>query len=382
MHEILATLGAALMGVLAPAAPQNPQDVLAHEITAVQTGSGVVGLAGAVMQDGRLVAMAASGERALGSGEPVSAEGPWHVGSLTKSMTAVMIATMVEDGLLTWDTTLADIYGTDIDPSWHAVTMTDLLTHRSGAGGSIPVGMMLAPRPTSREDVSAQRQDIVRSVLNKPAPGQRGTFTYSNMGVIIAGAVTEKIAGHPWEDEMESRVFRPLGLQGGFGAPMGDDAPRGHRRTLFMRRAINPTTPGSDNPPFLGPAGTVHMPLPDLVAYGQFHLSEQPGILSRETLDQLHQAVPDTGQKPVHYAYGWVVEADGHDIGAGPVIWHNGSNTMWYALLILFPERDTVMAFTANEMTDDLQGHLFDIAETMAKTLDMSEPAPSTQAEN
>jgi CubicO group peptidase (beta-lactamase class C family) len=49
------------------------------------------------------------------------------------------------------------------------------------------------------------------------------------------------------------------------------------------------------------------------------------------------------------YAYGWVVQR--RDFGAGeePVIWHNGSNTMWYALLVLLPDRDTVIVMATND---------------------------------
>ena len=37
------------------------------------------------------------------------------------------------------------------------------------------------------------------------------------------------------------------------------------------------------------------------------------------------------------------------DRTGGPVLWHNGSNTMWYALLVLVPSRSTVLAFATND---------------------------------
>ena len=51
-------------------------------------------------------------------------------------------------------------------------------------------------------------------------------------------------------------------------------------------------------------------------------------------------------QQTLDYAYGWVVSKS--LVGQDPVIWHNGSNTLWYALLMLSPEKNTVLAFVTN----------------------------------
>ena len=56
--------------------------------------------------------------------------------------------------------------------------------------------------------------------------------------------------------------------------------------------------------------------------------------------ERLHTPVLDD------HARGWVRVA--RDWADGPVLWHNGSNTMWYALLMLQPASDTVLAFATN----------------------------------
>lgn len=68
------------------------QGYLEAHLARLQYDTGLTGVAAAVMTDGRLVAAAASGERRRGSGIPVTVDDRWHVGSVTKSMTATLLA--------------------------------------------------------------------------------------------------------------------------------------------------------------------------------------------------------------------------------------------------------------------------------------------------
>ena len=122
-----------------------------------------------------------------------------------------------------------------------------------------------------------------------------------------------------------------------------DDQPMGHQSLLWYRKAVNPFEGRADNGTAISAAGRVHMNLQDLVAYGRMHLDGELGtgnFLKSETWQRLHTPVTDD------YAYGWVVSQS--LAGQSPVIWHNGSNTLWYALLLLSPEKNTVLAFVTN----------------------------------
>ena len=68
--------------------------------------TGLTGLATAVMIDGQFAGAAVSGERRRGSGIPVTVDDRWHVGSITKSMTATLLAVLEYDGQLSLDDTL------------------------------------------------------------------------------------------------------------------------------------------------------------------------------------------------------------------------------------------------------------------------------------
>ena len=82
------------------------------------------------------------------------------------------------------------------------------------------------------------------------------------------------------------------------------------------------------------------MSLNDLLKYGKLHLScENLGITSKNW-KILHSPIHN------HYACGLVKED--FDWSDGPVLWHNGSNTLWYALLMILPTKNLVIAFSTN----------------------------------
>ena len=91
------------------------------------------------------------------------------------------------------------------------------------------------------------------------------------------------------------------------------------------------------------PAGRLHMSLADLARWGQEHLRGARGqdgtVLKAATHARLHAPLPGGS-----YALGWVTEQP----TTRRIIWHNGSNTMWYAILMLDPAADRGVVLTTN----------------------------------
>ena len=87
------------------------------------------------------------------------------------------------------------------------------------------------------------------------------------------------------------------------------------------------------------------MTILDLARYGAAHLDGEsavsPTLLPHAAWERLHAPVLND------YARGWVRYE--RDWAGGSVLWHNGSNTLWYALLMLLPAKNTVLAFATNE---------------------------------
>jgi CubicO group peptidase (beta-lactamase class C family) len=321
-------------------------------------------LAAAVVVEGKVIAANAVGVRAKGSDAAVTIDDKWHLGSCAKAMTATLAAVFVEKGELLWDSPLtASFPGVVGDDGWKPATLHHLVTNRGGTPADLDKGglwmRLWAFNGTGRE----ARIEIAKGVLADAPIHTPGTkFLYSNAGFALAGAMLEAKADKPWEDLMAERLFKPLDItSAGFGAPGtkgAADQPRGHRDG----KPIEPG-PGSDNPPAIGPAGTVHMTITDWARFAAAHAvgeraaaaTDRSRLLKPETYALLHAPfTPTDGKDKDRYACGWLVDrrpwAKGDAPGdTGRVLTHAGSNTMWYSVVWIAPERGFAVVVATNQ---------------------------------
>ncbi|MDE2875912.1 MAG: serine hydrolase [Gemmatimonadota bacterium] len=312
--------------------------------------TGLTAVAAAVMTGGQFAAAAACGERRRGSGIPVTIEDRWHIGSITKSMTATLLAVLEDDGRLSMNDRLpALLPDVGMAGGWSACTLHHLLTHTAGAPANFLLAALRVWPDTVEELVLARHRFIARVLAREPKSPCGERFAYSNVGYTIAGHIAETACGAPYETLMRDHVFGPLRLaSAGFGPPKRDrpdQEPVGHVVWLrWIRSPKDPFETRADNTPVIAPAGCAHMTIGDLARYGMAHLEGASGfgssLLPPSTWKRLHTPFLDD------YASGWVrYESD----RSGSVLLHNGSNTLWYALLVLVPSRSTVLAFATNE---------------------------------
>lgn len=319
--------------VEAPPPTSEPSD-LSTRLDALLSDSSAPALAAAIVDRDGLVALGAAGQRRAGGRASVTLDDRWHLGSCTKAMTATLVATFVDEGALTFDSTLPELFpDLAADPAWNAVTMRDLLRHRAGVG-AIPVATL--GRWFQGGEVTALRADYAVEMLAGAPPLEVGTYAYSNGGYVLAGAALEAIAGASWETLLQERVLEPLGMtECGFGPP-GAGQPAGHDATGTPQ-------PDLDNPPALGPAGTVHCSMASWAEFARANLVGPAGeapIVDAATWVTLHDAPIDD------YALGWGVSA--REWAGGTTLSHYGSNTLWIASVWIAPDIDRAYLAVTN----------------------------------
>lgn len=335
------TAGAAAGPVLATPSPRDEALAAAFE------GSDAPALAGAVIGRDGLIWTAAMGVRAAGGEVAVTENELWHLASNTKAMTAMLYGRLVEVGRAHWGATLPELFpDLEVDLAWADTTVEDLMTHRAGLLDEAVLDLSTRMGGfTDGRPLDEQRADLARRALGSPPTGEPGAFVYGNLNYIMVGAAIERITGSTWEDSIRARLFEPLGMtSAGFGAPTGDQ-PRGHRDVFGQVVTVEPDEPGSDNPPYLGPAGTAHMTLED---YGRFlilFLTEGGGLVTPETL--AHLTTPPEG---ADYALGWIARANSPLTG-GRMLAHEGSNTLWHMTALLAPDRGLAVVAASNDHT-------------------------------
>jgi CubicO group peptidase (beta-lactamase class C family) len=310
----------------------------------------VPALGAAVVNGKGLTAVAVVGVRKRGTEVPATVTDSFHVGSNTKALTATMLASLVEEGKLDWDTTLEKAFpelARTMTKGLRAVTLTQLLSHHAGLPVDLPGGWGKVPL---RGTPLGQRDTALRIGLKaKPAAEPGNKFLYSNLGYVMAAVMAERATRKPWEQLMRERVFKPLKMTGaGFGA-MGK---KGSTDQPWQHESDGtPVEPGpaSDNPPSLGPAGRVHCSLPDYARFLADLLRGARGadaLLKSATYKKLLTSpYPDR----FYCLGGWAGQAKSPVARGGMVLAHDGSNSLNFASAVVIPARDFALAVVTNQ---------------------------------
>jgi D-alanyl-D-alanine carboxypeptidase len=168
----------------------------------------VPGAAAAVIVDGQGEWTGASGKADLGSGEPVTPETLFGIGSVTKSFVAALVLELDEEGLLSIDDRLSRWL--PAYPRADRITLRQLLNHTSGVPDFTDVTRFWRAqreRPFARW--SPERTlSFVRGSDFEPGHNQE----YSNTNYILLGLVVEKATGSSVAEELERRILDPLEL--------------------------------------------------------------------------------------------------------------------------------------------------------------------------
>jgi CubicO group peptidase (beta-lactamase class C family) len=293
MRRIL--LSTVLAAFLAATLPARAQTVDGIE----QAWRGWMGTSGqrtggmVVLHAGQPVREVAMGRAVVGA--------PARLASLSKAITGVCIAHLIDHGRLSFDMPLSQALartfariGMPADPRLLQVTIGQLLAHRAGFGGkegSEPLAAYLRRNTAQHTAFDTQLKWLLPLRLAS-APGAR--YTYSNAGYTVLGAVIEEASGRDYESYCKEEVLRPLGAR---------DA------------ALDPAWR------IMGSYGGWRMPLAD---YGRFYQAFALGNPAIGPVSRAWMMSPDGKQVGggVHYGLGTLVRPT--PVGGGN-FWHWGA---------------------------------------------------------
>ncbi len=321
---------------------------LAARLEKARSAHGLPGMGAAVVRrEG--IAIAVAGRRRADRDTPLAVGDGFHLGSDTKAMTASLVARLVDRGLLRWNETLAEALpdiAAKMDPGFRPVTLDQLMRHVAG----LPSGGAFTPEFTAGFDdehwpMLRQRAWMAERFLSRPPKVPPGTrFAYSNYGYLILGHVVEHATGKTWEDLIRQEVFAPLAMTGcGFGPTATSKEPDGNWGHDRKAGVYVPTE--DDNPPLIGPAGTVHCPLADWARFAAAHAGLGPASwLIPASMAHLHEGLTlegvDSGKD---IALGWgVTRTD------PPRLTHSGSNGSNDAEIVVIPRLRSAVLVTVN----------------------------------
>ena len=170
----------------------------------------VPGIALGIIKDGKIIHAKGYGVRSLNTKQKTDENTLFGIASNSKAFTCASLGILVDEGKLKWDDKVRDyipefkLYNPYVTEEF---TIRDLVTHRSGLG--LGAGdLMFFPDSSDFE-----LKDIIYNLrFLKQVSGFRTKYDYDNNLYIIAGEVIARVSGKSWDDFVEERIIRPLGM--------------------------------------------------------------------------------------------------------------------------------------------------------------------------
>jgi CubicO group peptidase (beta-lactamase class C family) len=147
---------------------------------------------------------------------PNTVDTQFAIASGTKGLTAVVVASLIEDGSLDLSTTARSVLGPDLPLVGDDVTVEHLLSHRSGIGdyldenAGLDLDDYLMPVPVQELATTEQYVAVLEGNRTKFAPDKR--FEYCNGGYVVLALIAERTSGVPFHDLVRQRVCEPAGM--------------------------------------------------------------------------------------------------------------------------------------------------------------------------
>lgn len=307
-------------------------------------------MAALVIKNGKVVSNEATGTTRIDGTVAVDQNSKWHLGSCTKAITAVIVATVVDEGKISWDTKIIDVFPElkdSIRQEYHSVTLRMLLAHRGGLQHTMSSKRNLMQLRQMQGTLVERRLRYVIDVLQDSSVIKPGTaYSYSNAGYSLAAAMVDRVTKRSYEDLAYERLFKPLGMtSAGFGPQNyagGESQPMPHYSSEGSQVPIDSGT-FADNPDVINPGGRLHMTLSDWGKFAQFAMGkfDNLNILKPETRKALQ--VPHEGWD---YDWGWRISTP--NWAEGYLLSHSGSNTMNFATVWFTPANNFAMIIASN----------------------------------
>jgi beta-lactamase class C len=339
-----------VQGTTPLAGPFNVQqfESMAQQLVANQR---IPGLAMAIVHKGKILSARGFGITDVRAAEPVDAHTVFRLASLSKSFAGTMAGLLVNDGTLRWDSKLTQYLPTFAlqDPyAAQQVTVADVLSHRVGLTHN-----------TYDRDLEAyvDYHTLTQKLANAPMQCQPGScYAYQNIAFSLIGDVVFAATGDFYSQEVQRRLFKPLGM---------NDASLGLEGIQASSRWARPHVRGRGGWTSVAPKSTYYQVLPaagvnasasDMAQWLLAHTGHRPDVLPAPLLATLHQSLVSTPSETrgsawrrqrvssAGYALGWRV----YDYAGNRLVFHGGAVQGYRGVVAMLPDRDFGIALLWN----------------------------------
>ena len=314
-------------------APEALTGELSRIIREAQSEKRLTSVSAAAIRDGEIFWSETVGLADTESGEEATPDHQYRIASITKTVTAVGVMRLRDEGKLALDDPLDE----HLSGAAHGPTIRGLLTHLSGLQREVPGDVWETLDMPTREELLPRLADAERIL----APGSY--WHYSNLAFALLGEVVAQVSGQPAERYLDEHVLGPIGMTRttwtaqppaavGYLVHPYSDVPR--REPVIEGRAV-------------GPAAELWSTPSDLCRWAAFIADPDPAVLARDTVEEMRvfQSMVDLTKWRLGYGLGFALYRVDDDVFVG----HDGAHAGYLGHVSTLPAKRTGAAVLTNE---------------------------------
>ena len=202
---------------------------LPEGMKALVDGGRLAGVVTMVSRNGKVVEFDAVGKRDIAANAPIQKDSIFRIYSMSKPITGVAMMMLFEEGkwqlgdpVAKYIPEFADlkVYATDANNNMvlkdqtHPVTMRELMSHSGGFTygffSNTPVDKL--QREADLLNPNNTLDEFIKRVAKLPLNSQPGSEWHYSISVDIQGYIVQKLSGMPFEEFLEKRIFKPMGM--------------------------------------------------------------------------------------------------------------------------------------------------------------------------
>ena len=338
---------------MSPVAPLTAHRLSVH-LARAQASGRLPSVVAGVLRDGELAWAGSYGAEAVPGHDPLDVQ--YRIGSITKTLTAVLVLQLVRDGRLALDAPASTWLG---DVAYADRTIRSLLAHNSGMR-SEPIGSWWERSAGMAWEELAEGHEGAEDIF--PAFQQ---FHYSNLGFALLGEVVARVHGTGWWECVRTRILDPLGMTRTSYLPTGAAA-QGRSVHPYARTLVDEPTTDTGA---MAPAGQAWATLRDLATYNAFLLRGHEDVLCREDLAAASHPQSGDRDDALGYAHGLGFQLEAG--GSGMLVGHSGSMPGFLAGCFVDRSRRSGAVVLCNATTGLVPA---DLVRSLLDELEHSEP--------
>jgi CubicO group peptidase (beta-lactamase class C family) len=276
---------------------------------------------------------------------PYDGRTAFEIGSVTKTMTAALLADLIVKGEVTLDDPLAKLLpaGTKVATfNGEPILLKHVVTHTSGLA-ALPSRMTVTDMRNPYAHLT--EQELLQSLAEAKLASKPGTkFVYSNFAMMVLSYALAKRSGKDFETLLHEKLFAPLGIKDAYIAkpPAGVRAAQGHMTT-------GAPTSAWDIPVNMAGVGGVRATLPDMIAYVRAQLRPGGDATGRAIALTQNQVIEVPGAR---VGMNWLLAP----VAGRMTLQHEGGTGGFSALVIVDKQAGRAVVVLSDAAQTDLGG--------------------------